>query len=142
LGLFAYLVATFYTGFHAGHFFTALRQNREKNIAKADGIDLSQLEHVEICDFNSINFTFALLKFAIVFIVNLCKKQTLLKSILVCYFMLYLLWAGLLSNTRENCNDYKDKFGSKLLQIILHNFAFVFTFMSLHLKISICEKIA
>jgi hypothetical protein len=77
-----------------------------------------------------------------VYVINIFKKQSVLKSILVTYYMFYLIWSGLVSNPEKPCNDFAESHTSKIIQIILHNIGYVFMFVSLSMKISINEKIA
>jgi hypothetical protein len=66
-----------------------------------------------------------------VYAINIYKRQSLTKSIMVTYFMFYLLWSCLESSPDTGCNNYANRTGSKVAQILLHNLGFIFTFVSL-----------
>jgi hypothetical protein len=94
-----------------------------------------------VCDKNAYNFGLALIKICSVYVVGIYKKDSILKSILVTSFMLYMLWSGMVSYPEKKCNEYADGKMVKVMLIILHNLGYVFAFLSLNTKISINEKV-
>ena len=135
------MIAVYFKAFHADDFNTAIRQTQEVNIAKAKGEETTNLKHIEVCDKNAYNFVLLLIQMCSIYLVNIYKKQSVFKSLLVTYYMFYIFWSGVISYPELRCNDYAESMWPKVLLIILHNLAYVFAFVSLHAKISINESV-